>query len=93
MNEELIINDKVTLADGTVFPCDYLATIPQGYMFIAITSDDLASIVTAFSDKTKTAAITYGDYVLEHYTVFVSIQSEGPSRNKVMLRKAFVGEE
>ena len=63
--DELIIHDKVTLADGTVFPCSYLATIPQGYMFIAIPTDDIASVAAAFSNKDKIARITYGEYVLE----------------------------
>lgn len=93
MDEELILHDKVTLADGTVFPCSYLATVPQGYMFIAIPSDDIASIATAFSNREKIARITYGDYVLEHYTVFVGVQKEDDARYKVMLRKAFAGEE
>lgn len=91
--DDLIIHDKVELADGSQFPCDYLATVPQGYMFIAITSDDIAAIVTAFTDSAKTSAITYGEYVLEHYSVFVGVQKEGNARYKVMLRKAFVGEE
>ena len=91
--EELILFDNVELADGEKFSCDYLSTIPNGYMFIAIKDSDISQIVTAFTDKEKTKKIIYGNMTFEHYTVFVSVQQEAPGRFKVALRKAFAGEE
>lgn len=91
--EDLELYDTVELASGENFKCDYLATIPSGYMFIAIQSNDIAPIAAAFTDKEKTKKITYGSHILEHYTVFCGIQQEEVGRYKIMLRKAFVGEE
>lgn len=88
---DLEIYDTVTLASGKTFNCDYLATIPTGYMFISIITDNVAEVMTSFVDHEETAKITYGEHVLENY-VFVGVQQEAQNRYKVMLRKAFVGE-
>lgn len=88
---DLEIYDTVALTSGKTFNCDYLATIPTGYMFISIITDNVAEVMTSFVDHKETAKITYGDHVLENY-VFVGVQQEAQNRYKVMLRKAFVGE-
>ena len=88
---DLEIYDTVTLASGKTLNCDYLATIPTGYMFISIITDNVAEVMTSFVDHKETAKITYGEHVLENY-VFVGVQQEVQNRYKVMLRMAFVGE-
>lgn len=93
MDEELELYDKVTLASGAEFACDYLSTIPIGFMFIALRTNDLASALPHFMNKNELARITYGEHVLERYTVFVSVTQEGPDSFKIALRKAFAGEE
>ena len=91
--DEIEIHDTVELADGTVFPCDYLATIPNGYLFISLKTENISEILLAFTDKAKTATIYYGDHELHNYTVFVSITQEAPRQFKIAMRKAFVDEE
>lgn len=92
MSEELELYDKVTLASGKEFNCDYLATIPNGFMFIAVVDESATDIIRAFTDPTETDRITYGPHVLEHYKVFVSLAKEGANRYKLALRKAFADE-
>lgn len=89
--DDLEIHDTVKLASGKTFTCDYLATIPTGFMFISIITGNVAEVMTSFVDHSETASITYGEHVLENY-IFVGIQQEAPNRYKIMLRKAFVGE-
>lgn len=91
--DELVLSDHVELSSGEKFNCNYLATIPSGYMFIAINSDDIGSVVGAFTDKEKTKTIKYANYVLEGFTVFCGINQEAAGRYKVTLRRAFAGEE
>ena len=85
------IHDTVTLASGKEFNCNYLATIPNGFMFIAIHSSTPAEIAQYFTNPTETASITYGEHVLQNY-VFVGMQREAEDHYKVMLRRAYVGE-
>lgn len=89
--EGLEIYDTVTLSSGKTFNCDYLSTIPNGYMFISIISENAGEVMTSFINREETARITYGEHVLENY-VFVGIQQEAANRYKVMLRRAYVGE-
>lgn len=85
------IYDKVKLASGKEFSCDYLATIPNGFMFIAVHDSTPAEIAQYFTQPSETASITYGKHILENY-VFVGMQKEAESQYKVMLRRAYVGE-
>ena len=85
------IHDKVTLASGKEFSCDYLATIPNGFMFIAVHDSTPAEIAQYFTQPSETATITYGEHILENY-VFVGMQKETESQYKIMLRRAYVGE-
>lgn len=89
--EELELYDKVTLASGKEFSCDYLSAIPNGYMFIAVKGSDPGEIATYFTQPSETARIEYGEHVLENY-IFVGFQKEAENQYKVMLRKAYVGE-
>ena len=85
------IYDKVKLASGKEFKCDYLATIPNGFMFIAIHDSTPAEIAQYFTQPNETVSITYGEHILENY-VFVGMQKEAGTQYKVMLRRAYVGE-
>ena len=89
--DELELYDKVELASGKEFYCDYLSTIPNGLMFIAVKGNNPAEIVEYFTKVSETASIKYGDHVLENY-VFIGFQREADNQYKVMLRKAYVGE-
>lgn len=88
---ELELHDKVVLASGKQFKCDYLTTIPNGYMFIAVKEEEPSNIALYFTQPSETAKITYGNHVLEDY-VFIGFQKEAENQYKVMLRKAYVGE-
>lgn len=89
--DELELHDTVSLASGKEFNCDYLSTIPNGYMFISIISENAGEVMTSFISREETAKIIYGEHILENY-VFVGIQQEAHNRYKVMLRRAYVGE-
>ena len=89
--DELELHDTVTLASGKKFRCDYLTTIPNGFMFIAIKEEEPSNIAMYFTQPAETARIEYGNHVLENY-VFIGFQKESENQYKVMLRKAYVGE-
>lgn len=89
--QDLELHDKITLASGKEFNCDYLTTIPTGYMFISVNTNNPVEIIQYFSQSNETAQITYGEHILENY-VFISMQKETESQYKVMLRRAYVGE-
>lgn len=91
--DEIEIYDTVTLASGRSYPCDYLATIPIGMLFVSVASDSIAEVSDVFSDPAETARILYGPHILTGYTVLVSVSPEAPGRYKIALRRAFVGEE
>ena len=93
MSEELELHDKVTLADGTEIPVEYLATIPNGHCFISPVGINIAEALSVFTDPEKTKTITYGDHVLTGYTVFVAVMQEQPGLYKIALRRRFEGEE
>ena len=79
------IHDKVTLSNGEEFSCDYLSTIPNGYCFISIVSDDVGKIAAAFSQNLD---VTYGEHVLTGYSFFC-LAKEQNGRYKVTLRKGY----
>ena len=83
--DDLELHDKVTLSSGKEFNCDYLATIPNGYCFISVLSDNIGEIAAAFSQNQE---ITYGEHVLTGYSFF-SIAKEENGRYKVTLRKGY----
>ena len=87
------IYDTVTLASGRVFPCDYLATIPIGMLFVSVACDSIGEVSTVFSDPAETARILYGQHKLVGYTVLCSVSPEAQGKYKIALRKPFVGEE
>lgn len=90
--DELELNGYVELASGKRFDCDYLATIPTGFMFIALITNNPADAITAFTNTSETQTIKYGEHILENYTVFVNFAQEGNGRYKVALRKPMIGE-
>lgn len=81
------IHNSITLASGKQFPCDYLATSSNGYMFISINADP-SEIVSYFTNKAETASIIYGEHELKNYS-FAGLQKVSDDSYKVMLRKAF----
>ena len=89
--KDLELHDKVTLASGKEFACDYLTTIPNGYMFISIKTNNPVDVIQYFTKSEETKQIVYGEHILENY-VFVSMQKEADTQFKVMLRRAYVGE-
>lgn len=92
MNENEF-HDTVTLADGSVWNCEYVAVIPTGYLFAALLTDDPAAAMLAWMDSEKTSAITYGEHNLTGYTVFVGLNQESPGHYKIAMRKRFADEE
>lgn len=87
----LELYDEVKLASGKTFNCDYLTTIPNGYMFISIKTNNPSEVAEYFTQTSETAKITYGEHVLQNY-IFVGMQKEADTQYKVMLRMAYVGE-
>lgn len=91
MADNLELYDTVKLASGKTFYCDYLTTIPNGYMFISVKTNNPAEVIQYFSQTSETSEITYGEHILQNY-IFVGIQKEAETQYKVMLRRAYVGE-
>lgn len=92
-NDNLILFDTVETASGKSFPCDYLSTVPSlGFCFISAKDEgNLTELISTFTNPEETKRITYGDNIVEGYTVFVSITKED-TNYKIGLRKPFVGE-
>lgn len=68
--------DTIKFADGSVYSCPFLSTIPQvGYntAYIALGDVDFATAAAIFSDQSKTSDIEYGNYRLVGYTTLVGI--------------------
>lgn len=91
MENDIELHEHVKLADGKAFCCDYLATIPQGYMFISIKDAKMSEICDAFENEENTRTIQYGEHVLSNY-VLLNVKKEGVGRYKVALRKLFADE-
>lgn len=87
--EQLELYEKVVLGSGDEIACDYLTTIPNGYMFISAITDNPLMLLEMFSDPEKTNRIEYGAHVLTGYTDFVSLAKEGEDHYKVAMRKPF----
>lgn len=85
------IHSHIELADKTKFECDYLTTIPEGFMFIAVKNSLMGDIANAFDNEANTSSIKYGDHILKNY-VLMNIKKEGESRYKIALRKKFADE-
>ena len=71
-------NPQVTLADGTVFPCDFFGYAESiGLQYIDIPEIGLAEAAAAFSDPNKTSTITFENLsetsVKEGFTVCTGI--------------------
>ena len=59
---------KIKFGNGDEYDCPYLATIPDGTAFIALSDVTFVEAATIFSDETMTGEMEYGDYTLVGYT-------------------------
>lgn len=63
--------DTIRFANGAVYDCTFLATLPDGSSFtafIALADVDFAEAARIFSDPDMTAEMEYGEYLLVGYT-------------------------
>jgi len=60
--------DNIKFANGAVYDCSFLSTIPDGTAFIALSGVDFAQAAQIFSNQNMTREMEYGDYRLVGYT-------------------------
>ena len=62
--------DTIKFANGAVYECSFLSTIPDGNAhkaFIALSDVSLVEAASIFGDEHITEEMEYGDYVLIDY--------------------------
>jgi len=60
--------DTIKFANGAVYDCSFLSTIPDGTAFIALADVSFAEAAAIFSDESMTSEMEYGQSVLVGYT-------------------------
>lgn len=90
---------KITLANGTIYPCDWCGTGSRR-LYINLTGDyAVADLAKAFSDKAATAEITfaYGEMqsTYQGFTRLAAVARDGWSEGATMitLEKEVDGDE
>lgn len=66
----------IKFANGAVYDCSFLSTIPNGSeneAIIALADVDFPTAATVFSDKNMTSAIEWGSYRLVGYTNLIAV--------------------
>lgn len=65
--------DTIKFANGAVYDCSFLSTIPDGTAFIALTGVDFAQAAQIFADASMTSEMKYANYRLVGYTELVML--------------------
>ena len=60
--------NKIKFGNGSEYNCPYLATVPDGTAFIALSGVTFLEAAEIFSDEEMTAEMEYGSYRLVGYT-------------------------
>lgn len=71
--------DTVKFANGAVYDCSFLSTIPDSTAFVALTGVDFAQAAQIFSNPGMTREMEYGENRLVGYTdlVMLGVQPYG----------------
>ena len=65
--------DTIKFANGAVYECSFLSTLPEGKAFIAIPGLSFAQAVQIFSDPNMTSVMEWGEYRLVGYTTLAGL--------------------
>lgn len=68
--------NTIKFANGAVYDCSFLSTIPNGSeneAIIALTDVDFPTAATVFSDKNMTSVMEWGSYRLVGYTNLIAV--------------------
>lgn len=60
--------DTIKFANGAVYDCSFLATVPSGRAFIALVGVTFTEAAQIFSNPEMTLEMEWGDYRLVGYT-------------------------
>lgn len=65
--------DKIKFANGAVYDCAFLATVPGGTAFIALDGVSFSEAAAIFSNPDMTASMEWGGFRLVGYTELTSL--------------------
>lgn len=65
--------DTIKFANGAVYDCSFLSTIPDGTAFVALSGVDFAQAAQIFADASMTREMEYANYRLVGYTELVML--------------------
>lgn len=65
--------DTIKFANGAVYDCSFLSTIPDGTAFIALSGVDFSQVAQIFSNPSMTCEMEYGENRLVGYTTLVML--------------------
>lgn len=65
--------DTIKFANGAVYDCSFLSTIPDGTAFIALSGVDFSQVAQIFSNPSMTREMEYGENRLVGYTTLVML--------------------
>lgn len=65
--------DTIKFANGAVYDCSFLSTIPDGTAFVALSGVDFAQAAQIFSNSSMTREMEYANYRLVGYTELVML--------------------
>ena len=71
--------DTIKFANGAVYDCTFLATVPDGSSFtafIALADVDFAEAARIFSDPEMTGEMEYGEFRLVGYTELAGLYQQ-----------------
>lgn len=68
--------DSIIFANGAVYSCTFLSTLPDGMAFIALDGLSFAEAAAIFSNPDMTGEMEYGDYRLVGYTELAGLYQQ-----------------
>ena len=68
--------DEIKFANGSVFDCPFLSTLPDGTAFVALSGVTFAEAARIFADETMTREMEWNEYRLLGYTELVGVYVE-----------------
>lgn len=69
--------DQIKFANGQVYDCSYIATLPEQHMaFVAVDGVTFAEAAAIFSDPNMTSEMQINDWILYDYTDLQYVMKE-----------------
>ena len=65
--------DTIKFANGAIYDCSFLATVPGGRAFIALSGVTFTEAAQIFSNEDMTAEMEWGGFRLVGYTALESL--------------------